>query len=303
MSSVEVRRARRWLPVGALALGLLAAGAGCDRGAPPAAPPGKPGGAEEQEHRPAAPETPETPETPAGFARMFLKSLAAGTAKPEWVADEFRKIVAPPALPSEKEAGHSETDLKKWLASAGKGAAFEITSEAAADGVTAFRGTVRGVPEAAAFSLRVRREGEGGFRVVWFQLSPVSGAVPSGGGDPALLAARETARDLLEALLGGKFERAEALMTAQLRERLGGRPTAADEAAGWSYNRGFLRAKLKRYGGFASYAITEQEKAAGGQAGTFRAELRGKDEKQTVSLTVGREGQDGEWRVQDFREE
>lgn len=251
---------------------------------------------------PAPPIPPGQDPRPAGekFAREFLTALNDGKATPAQLTDAFKKVVAPPVLPTDKDRGYSDLVAGDWLRQfAGRVSAAPLTAGA----LTVDAVVVAGPPPAAAALpigrtvVRVVKAGAE-WKVDWLHQAPPTGTpVPlTGEGDD--LAARFAAAAFVETALAKSFDLAETLVAPATRAKLA--PSLGGEDAVRGYNRSILRSKLDNFRGPATgYAVAKKDMAGSGATVTGEL-LAGADRKRPFTLKLTRGPKPGEWLVEDF---
>ena len=224
------------------------------------------------------------------YAKEFLAAVQAGKASAAMLTPTFKKLIADPLSPEDRELGYSDTIAGQWLerfinsvpapaltAASGSGETFAITGVVAGD-----------APKHIA--LRVTKL-DGAWRTDWFFASgaaTVSATLPAGDDAYPMFAAVA----FLDGLLGNSDRIAEGTMNTTFK--MGIAPPFPSDKRG--YNRGILSSKFGEFrGGFTGYTIAKVE------AGTVTGELSkgGATKPFTMKLVKGDRPTD--WLIADFR--
>jgi hypothetical protein len=230
-------------------------------------------------------------------AQLFLTTLASGDFKRagEMTSISFRKLVSGSlTFEEERKLGYSDSDTEKYLRAAAAGCsepAIEVLVSSPSElsrsaGVeVSVRGHWAKSPAPAAFALRMVKETDG-WKVTRFAAHKPSGllATRSAKVEPYNDWARESARDFLDALLGGDGEHLMTMetMSEAFKTRLPS-PSLAD--AGLKYSKKDVRAWLTaaRHGA-SKYEINGF--ARDGTDCTFSGELTGEEKPAKFKLIV-----------------
>ncbi len=224
------------------------------------------------------------------YAKEFLAAVQTGKVSAAMLTPTFKKAIADPFSPEDRELGYSDTIAGQWLerflntvpapaltAASGSGETFVLTGVVAGD-----------APKHIA--LRVTKL-DGDWRTDWFFASPaatVSATLPAG--DEAYPTFAAIA--FLDGLLGNSDRIAEGTMSTTFKMGIAP-PFPADKRG---YNRGILSGKFGEFrGGFTGYAIAKVE------GGTVTGELSkgGATKPFTMKLVKGDRPTD--WLIADFR--
>ncbi len=238
----------------------------------------------------AAQPTADTKSAAEAYAKEFLAAVQAGKASAAMLTPAFKKWIADPLSPEERELGYSDTIAGQWLERFSNSVPAPALTAASGSGDTyVLTGGVAGeAPKHIA--LRVMKL-DGAWRTDWFFASvagPVSATLPTG--DEAYPTFAAVA--FLDGLLGNSDRIAEGTMSTTFK--MGIAPPFPSDKRG--YNRGILSSKFGEFrGGFNGYVITKVE------AGTVTGELSkgGTTKPFTMKLVKGDRPTD--WLIADFR--
>jgi hypothetical protein len=262
-------RSRPALAALGLAVGLALALPGCGKNEPP-----KPSDKKDEKPRPdTAPgsDPSKKPDGTAGTpsagtgevkptdpaqtaAEKFVKDFRDGTIRTEELSPAFLKVVGLPIGPfeSDKARGYSTDAAARWFRDARGGlgdANFGVPTGYAAPGVAVFTGNLQ-PKEKGHYLLRLVQDGAA-WKLDWFQVVNLAATDPRKPQSPD-----EPFQDFAaRAFIGAVADRgamsadarvvlAGALITPKYRAAVGADPGNQDKAAGYDYNRGWLKQKL-----------------------------------------------------------
>ncbi len=224
------------------------------------------------------------------YAKEFLAAVQTGKASAAMLTPAFKKWIADPLSPEDRELGYSDTIAGQWLerflntvpapaltAAAGSGETYAITGVVAGD-----------APKHIA--LRITKL-NGAWRTDWFFASgvaPVSATLPAGDDAHPTFAAIA----FLDGLLGNSDRIAEGTMSTTFKMGIAP-PFPADKRG---YNRGILSSKLGEFrGGFTGYAIAKVE------AGNVTGELSKGVATKPFTMKLVKGDRPTDWLIADFR--
>lgn len=235
-------------------------------------------------------------------AEKFVKDVRDGTVKTENLSPAFLKAVGLPLGPfeSDKARGYSADAAAGWLRAVRGGlgdANFGVPTGYAVPGVAVFVGTLQ-PKEKGHYLLRLVQEGAA-WKLDWFQVSGLAAAdprKPQSADEPfqdfAARAFVDAIGDRKAMTEDARVVLAGALITPTYRAAVGADPGNQDKAAGFDYNRGWLKTKLP--------ALTEE---ADGYTLTptapneVRVELRKGTATKSITLALVKGTAPGQWLV------
>lgn len=286
--------------------GLLLLAAGCGRtGTPPTprAEPATPNTIVRPGDAPPKLSIPASPDPAAvAFLQEFLAAARSGKASPAQLTDTFKKVVAPPVLPSDTAKGYSDLVAEQWL--------DRLAGRVSPDGLSVATQSPDAVvasapPPAAAAALPVGRcvlrvvKTADGWKADWLHVAPPGPGTPeplTGTGDE--LAGRFALAAFLETALTGALEQTEAVLSTAVKARVAP-PLGGDDSVR-GYNRTILKQKLRGFHGASTgYAVDKRE--IGSTAGIVAGDLLDPaGTKRPFGLKLVHATSSTEWRVDDF---
>jgi len=237
---------------------------------------------------------------PRQQAEAFLRALGEGKVGPQALSESFRKQIPPPAVEGMVKAEPTDADIREWLEKF-KDTKFVIGQQEVRFGpAVVFRGRAEAPNRREAFTLRMVKEGPGGYKADWLHRSERFGMEIQVPPEQALTAAQDTVRNFLDILLGGDLRQAHALMAPAWRKKLAP-PYPADEKAGLTFNPGFLTGVTKSWKrDFTGYTLPKAELGPDKKTATFGAEFQAGEKAVSYTVKAAKDPATDQWTIIDL---